>query len=183
MDTMKRFHISGCVCYVERCVQQDLGACACVSLSPCVCDTVREPPFCSAEEIQGSSLLVPSSSLLAAKEQKIFPPSSFPSFLSLLSFPWWPKSSLFHLLPFFPLLLFLSEVCPGETATLDLSLWVVTAVGVLGKRLGHVGASKSPGLQQCPALPWLLEWPNGGLIACWHAACSLSLEAEVTPVP
>lgn len=67
-------------------------------------------------------------------------------------------------------LLFLQRGVSGETRILDLSLWIVGTVGVLGERLGHVGASKPPGLQQCPALPWVLEWPNGGLFACWHAA-------------
>lgn len=57
----------------------------------------------------------------------------------------------------------LSEVCLGKQG---LSVWLVRTVGVLRERLGHVGASNSAELQQRPALSWVLEWPNGGLIAC-----------------
>lgn len=45
-----------------------------------------------------------------------------------------------------------------------------SSVGVLG----HVRASKRPGPQLRPALLWLLEWPNGGLIIS-VLACCLSL--------
>lgn len=35
-------------------------------------------------------------------------------------------------------------------------------VGAAGSVWRHAGASGPPKLQQCPALPWLLEWPDGG---------------------
>lgn len=193
IDKMKRFHISGCVWPVDIYTQQEWSACTCVSLSPCVCLRkiwLKAELLRSAEELQDSSFWLSLSLLLHGAASVCLSPDcyganyfflfllslSYSCFLLLDELSWACVAFLPHLLLF----LFIPQWgVSGETGILDLSLWIVRTVGVLGERLGHVGASKPPGLQQCPALLWVLEWPNGGLIACWHAACSLSLITEV----
>lgn len=166
-------HIRVCVWSIDISVQQEWSSCVCVSLSPCV-SSWKRTSFALLREHDSSIVrvscfmeqLASASPLAAAVQKNRLPP--FPLYYScfhLLVFPFVPQWGV-----------------SGGTRILDLSLWIVRTVGVFGEHLGHVGASRSPGLQQCPALPWVLEWPNGGLFACWHAGCSLSIVTEVMAV-
>lgn len=174
----KVFHIRVCVCVCEiywyKCAARVDSVC--VSLSPCVSSWKgtafalprkhKTHPFgfvrvsCFMEQLASASPLV-----AAVQKNRLTPFPLHYSCFHLLVFPFVPQWGV-----------------SGGTRILDLSLWIVRTVGVFGEHLGHVGASRSPGLQQCPALPWVLEWPNGGLFACWHAGCSLSIVPEVMAV-
>lgn len=116
--------------------------------------------------LQRASSVFSSSNCFEAKDY--FPSSVFATLVSVFI-------HLINLFLFFTSssFLFHSEVCPGKRENWIKASALSDQSG--GGVPGHVRASKPSELQQCPALLWLWDWQNGGLIVCWHAAYSLSL--------
>lgn len=168
--------MSGCViCFIRVCSKSERDVCVCMPLWTRVCTSAEEPTesrlHClrPAQDLRLSPstlrlrLLQAASLFLLCRGGNclFFSPHIFYLFYSIFLHSWWVELSLHGIsFPRPPFPLCFKVRCVQGNANTGLRHQTCQVEGVPG----HVGSWKPPGLQQCPALLWLLEWSNGGLI-------------------